>query len=124
MMTLVGVGRVSRGQPRSYPNGPECQRGNLSMHIMRKSNQILQGHQTILDEIFTGFTTPCTLAKKIFDTDDLFAVANLLVKLRTSACTTNKARHIVVLQYSTWKCCTGLQRSIFSGPVYLTIIDL
>ena len=36
--------------------------------------------------------------QKFFDTDaDLFALANLLVKLRTAACTTNKARPTVVL---------------------------
>jgi len=51
----------------------------------RNSNQILRGDQTRCEDIFTGSTTPPTLAK-IFgdmnaDARDLFSAANRLVDI-------------------------------------------
>jgi len=49
-------------------------------HSVRNSNQILHGDQTILEENFTGSTTPTVWPKMTgMLTRDLFALANLLV---------------------------------------------
>ena len=56
-VTHVENGRISRGQPRLYPKGTRYQSvknnfGTLYMraHGMRKSNEILHGDHTILQE--------------------------------------------------------------------------